>query len=269
MEDVVLKLKADGKTDEEAFAIAWGIYKKNKRQYYDEGFFGKPYPVMDAGQRGQVIKIAKKWSGNMQRALIDIEKIRAGLTDNPDVMDILKTANEDLDLQRTGDAGTSKSVKEKAKMVQGNKQEYWKRVEKVMKQFRITSVTQLKNDAAKKKYFAAIDKALGHSLESVDVEESVDVDRRTIGFKQAMMRAERAKKVREKAKLKKEKKKENEILDARYDYDGEVDVVLAAANKKIFGETAANAVASGGVDMAPNAGKKKKDKFKVVKQANY
>jgi len=257
MEDVVLKLKADGKTDEEAFAIAWSIYKKEKQrkgEYYNEGFFGKSYPVMDAGQRGQVIKIAKKWSGNMQRALIDIEKIRDGLTDNPDVMDILRQANED--------------VQEKVKMVQGNKQEYWKRIEKVMKQFGIKSVTQLKNDNAKKKYFAAVDKALGHSLESVDVEEAVDVDRRTLGFKQAMMRAEVAKKVREKSKLKKEKKKEQEVLDARYDYDGEVNTVLAAANKKIFGETAASSVSAGGIDMAPDAGKKKKP-FKVVKRANY
>ena len=32
------------KTDEEAFAIAWGIYNdkaRQKRNYYDEGFFGK------------------------------------------------------------------------------------------------------------------------------------------------------------------------------------------------------------------------------------
>ena len=31
-------------------------------------------------------------------------------------------------------------------------------------------------------------------------------------------------------------------------------------------ETAANAVAHGGVDMAPNAGKKKKDKEKLIQQ---
>ena len=161
----------------------------------------------------KVIKIAMKHAGNMQQAIKDIEKVRKGLSDHPDVMDILKTANEDLDLQRTGDAGTSKSVK-----------------------------------------------------------EGVDVDRRTLGFKAAMMRAENAKKVREKSKLKKEKKKEQEVLDARYEYDGEVDVVLAAANKRIFGvgeDAAANANASAGVDMAPNAGKKKKDKFKVIKRPNY
>jgi len=90
--------------------------------------------------------------------------------------------------------------------------------------------------------------------------ESVDVDRRTKGFKEAMKRAEAAKKKREAYKKKKEAKKDQAELDARYDYDGEVDTILAAASKVMMGtnETAANAVAHGGVDMAPNAGKKKK-----------
>lgn len=99
-----------------------------------------------------------------------------------------------------------------------------------------------------------------------DVNEGVAVDRRTKGFKDAMIRNEKAKKVREKAKKKKEAKKDQAELDARYDYDGEVDTVLAAANAVMNNtrlETAANAVAHGGVDMAPNAGKKKKDKEKI------
>ena len=132
----------------------------------------------------------------MQQAIKDIEKVRKGLSDHPDVMDILKTANE-------------------------------------------------------------------------DVNEGVEVDRRTLGFKAAMIRSEKAKKVREKSKLKKEKKKEQEVLDARYDYDGGVDVVLAAANKSIFGETAANSVGSGNVDMAPNAGKKKKKSLTVIRRDTY
>ena len=95
--------------------------------------------------------------------------------------------------------------------------------------------------------------------------EGVDVDRRTKGFKDAMIRQEKAKKVREKYKKKKEAKKNQAELDARYDYDGEVDTVLAAANAVLAGnklpeDAAANAVAHGGVDMAPNAGKKKKKK---------
>jgi hypothetical protein len=260
MEKVVLKLKADGKTDEEAFAIAWGIYNdkaRQKRNYYDEGFFGKSYPVMDAGQRGKVEKIAKKYSGNMARALVDIEKIRAGLSDSPDVMDILRKANE---------------MVEKVKMVQGNKQEYWKRIEAVMKRFGIKSVTELK-PREQKKYFAAVDKALGHSLESV--EETVAVDRRTKGFKEAMYR-------REKAKAKREAKKReaaakltydsNSYVDkGNYEYDGEVEEVISRTSDMVmYGkrseDAAANSNAEGGVDMAPEMGKKKK---KVAKRVAY
>ena len=153
---------------------------------------GKAYPVLDLGTQRKVKAIAKKHSGDMERALKDIEKLKKGLGDNPDVMDILKKANE-------------------------------------------------------------------------DVNEGVDVDRRTKGFKDAMIRQEKAKKVREKYKKKKEAKKDQAELDARYDYDGEVDTVLAAANAVLAGnklpeDAAANAVAHGGVDMAPNAGKKKKKK---------
>ena len=115
-----------------------------------------------------------------------------------------------------------------------------------------------------------------------DVNEGVAVDRRTKGFKAAMIRSEKAKKVREKAKKKKEAKKDQAELDARYDYDGEVDNIISAASKVMMGkreasiiknpitnETAANAVAHGGVDMAPNAGKKKKDKEKLMARRGY
>ena len=110
------------------------------------------------------------------------------------------------------------------------------------------------------KDIAAVKLAVKHE----SVTEAVAVDRRTVGFKAALVRNEKAKKVREKAKKKKEAKKDQAELDARYDYDGEVDTVLAAANAVMNNtklETAANAVAHGGVDMAPNAGKKDKEKL--------
>ena len=141
----------------------------------------------------KISKIADKNSGDMEKAIKLIDKMKKGASEHPDVMAILKLANE-------------------------------------------------------------------------DVKEAVDVDRRTVGFKAAMVRNEKAKIKREKAKAKKAAKKDQAELDARYDYDGGVDDVLASANAAIFGtklETAANAVAHGGVDMAPNAGKKKKDKEKI------
>ena len=179
---------------------------------------GKAYPVLDAGTQRKVKAIAKKHSGNMERALKDIEKLKKGLGDNPDVMDILKKANE------TYDYGSDKAVKAAKKKTPGQKN------------------------------------------------EAVDVDRRTKGFKEAMKRAEAAKKKREAYKKKKEAKKDQAELDARYDYDGEVDTVLAAANsvmlgKKLPEDAAANSVASGNVDMTPHV--KKKKKKELMARRNY
>jgi len=179
---------------------------------------GKAYPVLDAGTQRKVKAIAKKHSGDMERALKDIEKLKKGLGDNPDVMDILRKANE------TYDYGSDKAVKAAKKKTPGQKN------------------------------------------------EGVDVDRRTKGFKEAMKRAEAAKKKREAYKKKKEAKKDQDELDARYDYDGEVDTVLAAANsvmlgKKLPEDAAANSVASGNVDMTPHV--KKKKKKELMARRNY
>jgi len=100
------------------------------------------------------------------------------------------------------------------------------------------------------------------------------VDRRTKGFKEALKRQEASKIKREKTKDKKAKKKDQAELDARYEYDGDVDTVIAAASKIMMGQgdinidgvkakpkkedAAANSVDGGGVDLAPDAGKKKK-----------
>ena len=179
---------------------------------------GKSQPVLNRSQENEIHKIAKKHSGDMEKAMKEIGKMRVwkgkGIQDHPYVMDVLKKANE------TYDYGSDKAVKAAKKKTPGQKN------------------------------------------------EGVAVDRRTKGFKDAMIRNEKAKKVREKAKKKKEAKKDQAELDARYDYDGEVDSIISAASKVMMGtnETAANAVAHGGVDMAPNAGKKKKDKEKLMAQ---
>ena len=290
MEDVVKKLKADGNSDEEAFKIAWSIYnnkERHKRDYYDEG---KNYPAMNVSQRKKIEKIAKANSGNMAKAIKLIDKLKKGMSDNPDVMDILKKANE-------ATIHISNEINEKLKAGKGKDSigtdVDWDNVgdeKKWIKQAKSKYKVTIKKDVGKYHSGAEISgkKAdiikflmgpMYGGVDDRDIEdmwpslvEGVSVDRRTLGFKDAMIRNEKAKKVREKAKLKKEKKKEQAVLDARYEYDGEVDTVLASANKRLFGQTedaAANATAGGGVDMAPNASKKKKDKFKVVKHANY
>ena len=95
------------------------------------------------------------------------------------------------------------------------------------------------------------------------ITEAVSVDRRTMGFKEAMKRRAEAKAKREAMKIKAAKKQaKNDMasIDANYAYDGDIEEILASANKKIMGEdAAANASSSGAVDMNPT-GKNKKDK---------
>ena len=95
------------------------------------------------------------------------------------------------------------------------------------------------------------------------ITESVSVDRRTTGFKEALKRRAEAKAKREAMKIKAAKKQaKNDMasIDANYAYDGDIEEILASANKKIMGEdAAANASSSGAVDMNPT-GKNKKDK---------
>jgi hypothetical protein len=101
----------------------------------------------------------------------------------------------------------------------------------------------------------------------------VIVDRRTKGYHAAQLRAEKAKAKREADAAARKKKafiEKYPQLDYGYLDDADMQEIVNNANSKIlYGETAANANASGGVNMAPTAGKKKKDKFKVVKRANY
>jgi hypothetical protein len=97
----------------------------------------------------------------------------------------------------------------------------------------------------------------------------VIVDRRTKDAKATAIRLEKAKAKRE------EKRKAKEFAEKypKIEYNQNTKKEDAAMMKKLnkpfeIPETAANAASAGGVDMAPNAGKKKK-KFKVVKRDNY
>ena len=88
----------------------------------------------------------------------------------------------------------------------------------------------------------------------------VIVDRRTKGAKAAALRSEKAKVKREAARKQKEFAEKYPKLDYKYGNDAEVKEILNRTSNAIMGETAANSVSSGNVDMAPNAGKKKKKK---------
>jgi hypothetical protein len=167
---------------------------------------GKPYPVMNASQRVKIIKIAKKHSGDMERAIKEIDRIRKNLSDNPDVMDILKKANEGVDV-----------------------------------------------DCRLLGFRAAMRRKEGEKQKG-----SVIIDRRTKGAKEAQLRSEKSKAKREEKRKQKEFAEKYPKLDYQYGNDADLEEILHNSNRKIFGETASNCVASGNVDMAPNAGKKKK-----------
>ena len=108
-----------------------------------------------------------------------------------------------------------------------------------------------------------------------DVKEAVSVDRRTVGFKEAMKRRAEAKAKREAAKIKKAKsqsKTDMANIDANYAYDGDIEEILTSANKKIMGQhedAAANASSSGAVDMNPTGKPKKKEKENLMAKYGY
>jgi hypothetical protein len=108
-----------------------------------------------------------------------------------------------------------------------------------------------------------------------NVTEAVSVDRRTVGFKEAMKRAKEAKAKREAAKIKAAKtqsKTDMANIDANYAYDGDIEEILTSANKKIMGQhedAAANASSSGAVDMNPTGKPKKKEKENLMAKYGY
>jgi|TARA_B110000914_G_C15464842_1_gene447742 hypothetical protein len=172
-------------------------------------------------------KIAKKHSGDMKKAMAEIEKIKKGSSESDAVMTMLKKHNED------------------------------------------TTEDMYMHTSKKKRKLKA------HKGDHMD--EAVSVDRRTMGFKEAMKRRAEAKAKREAKKIKDAKsqaKSDMASIDANYAYDGDVAEILASANKSIMGQhedAAANASSSGAVDMNTNGKsvKKKKDKENLMAKYGY
>jgi hypothetical protein len=224
------------RADKRVNSTAWKNYKKGDKRYtcnfeqvdgsgidYAEDFraldevkigkpikgkLGKTYPVMDASQKKKIIKIAKKHSGNMKQAVKEIERIRKGLTDNPDVVDILRMANEDTD---KGEPGT-----------QGDAAEYQKKRKEIAAKFGVKSCSQLDGEE-KKACYAALDAAhVSDDEEGEDLDEASKYKGRsrrqvhkTMIFKRRNRAKDRQKKLKMKVKRRKStwkiKRKRNEI----------------------------------------------------------
>ena len=200
---------------------------------------GKAYPVLDAGTQRKVKAIAKKHSGDMERALKDIEKLKKGLGDNPDVMDILRKANEAYEV------GTDEYKKHAKKQTPGEANE------------------QVDVDGRLIGFKQATRRAEGQKQKG-----SVLVDRRTKGYREAQLRRERAQLKREEKRKAEEFAKKYPKIEYNQNTEEENEALMKKLNRSFVPETAANAVSHGGVDMAPNAGNKKK-KEKLMARRGY
>ncbi len=281
-------------------------------------------PRLSSAHKNQIHKIARKHSGDMEKAIKEIEKMKIwagqGIKDNPYVMDVLRQHNEDVnEAMSKGQMAHDKEYMHKK--LKGNNDKSMKITTAKALKIKVdgdTLVLTPKQDKLAQKHKVTIrnDKdgdisvwgkgddvhkfmaAMGQKVE--EVEEKVDVDGRLIGFKSAQRRAEgekqkgkvivdrrtkgykEAKLRSEKAKAKREaKKKDKEFaekypkLDYAYGDDAELRKTMEAASevmgyKKKDEDAAANSVASGNVDMAPNMGKKKKkDKEELMARRSY
>jgi len=223
-------------------------------------------PKLSTSDMMKISKIADKNSGDMEKAIKLIDKVKKGASEHPDVMAMLKLANESVQEANRFSVklkGAAKDLFALSWKAGGKSKAYGDKewdaaVDKMAAKYRDDNHTRISD-----KDIAAVKQAIKHE----SVSEGVDVDRRTKGFKDAMIRNEKSKKVKEKSKAKKTMAKNQAELDANYAYDGEIDELMAAASRVMMGqpklETAANSAASGNVDMNPT-GKPKKDKEKLM-----
>ena len=86
---------------------------------------GKSQPVLNRSQENEIHKIAKKHSGDMEKAMKEIEKMRVwkgkGIQDHPYVMDVLKTHNEEIE-ERVDVDGRLIGFKSAQRRAEGEKQ---------------------------------------------------------------------------------------------------------------------------------------------------
>jgi len=97
--------------------------------------------------------IALSMSGNMTGAVKKIEKIKKGLSDDPEVKAALQLANEEVTKEIMDEAYAMNEAKDK---VAEDKERYQKFFQKALKKFGVDSPAQLKGDK-KKEFFDYVD----------------------------------------------------------------------------------------------------------------
>ncbi len=139
---------------------------------------------------------ALKMGGNMTGAVKKIEKMKKGLSDDPEVKAALQLANEEVTEEIVAEAH---EINEKKTQQQEDKERYQKFFKSALKKFGVDSPAQLKGDK-KKEFFDYVDKNYEADNES-DVDEGLGSSiRKAAGkAKKAVKRATMSKAARSKA----------------------------------------------------------------------
>ena len=115
--------------------------------------------------------LALKMGGNMTGAVNKIEKMKKGLSDDPEVKAALQMANEEVTEEVVEEAHAMNEAKSK---MQEDKERYQKFFQSALKKFGVDSPAQLKGDK-KKEFFDYVDKNYEADNET-DKDESVKED---------------------------------------------------------------------------------------------
>ena len=153
---------------------------------------GKSQPVLNRSQENEIHKIAKKHSGDMEKAMKEIEKMRVwkgkGIQDHPYVMDTLKTHNEEIE-ERVDVDGRLIGFKSAQRRSEGEKQKGKVIVDRRTKGYKEAKVRSEKAKArreAKKKEtefaekYPSIDYAYGDAAE---LRKTMEAASEVMGYK--------------------------------------------------------------------------------------
>jgi hypothetical protein len=119
----------------------------------------------------KAVALALKMGGNMTGAVNKIEKMKKGLSDDPEVKAALQMANEEVTEEVVAEAHAMNEAKSK---MQEDKERYQKFFKSALKKFGVSTPAELEGDK-KKQFFDYVDKNYEADNES-DKDESVKED---------------------------------------------------------------------------------------------
>jgi hypothetical protein len=164
-------LKKIGKND--ASLKKAGLSRRNiGEEEIQEGRFSKQL----IKQAGGIAFDKRYYMGNMSGAVKAIEKLKKGLSDDPKVKDMLRIANESVEVPRGTATDYTNWLPEG-----GDKEAYQKFFKKALKKFGVSSPDELEGDK-KKEFFDYVDKNWKGDHEEVEIR----LDGRRKNFREKM-----------------------------------------------------------------------------------